>query len=151
MKSDLAIAALIRSRMAELGLSRGEFAKRLGYKNIAKGIRRIAVLCDGDLEGTKHFLDVLPQDLETSADTVKRALDQTEIEMAEKQEAEARDKIWRENFRPHAIVLTERTVPSPIFVAAMIGVEKLLRVRHQLLPGKGSQVRFKRATDRNSG
>jgi hypothetical protein len=40
MKSDLAIAALIRSRMTEVGLSRGEFAKRLGYKNIAKGIRR---------------------------------------------------------------------------------------------------------------
>jgi hypothetical protein len=38
MKSDLAIAALIQSRMAELGLSRGEFVKRLGYKNIAKGI-----------------------------------------------------------------------------------------------------------------
>ena len=62
MKSDLAIATLVRSpRMIELGLSRGELAKRLGYKNIAKGIRRIAVLCDGDLEGTKHFLDVLPQ------------------------------------------------------------------------------------------
>jgi transcriptional regulator with XRE-family HTH domain len=130
MKSDLAIATLIRSRMTELGLSRGEFAKRLGYKNIAKGIRRIDALCEGDINGTKQFLDVLPQALETSADTVKRALDQTvhEIELAEKQEAEARDKLWRENFRPHAIILTEHTVPSPIFVAAMIGVEKLLRI-----------------------
>jgi hypothetical protein len=38
---------------------------------------------------------------------VKLALDQTvrEIEFAEKQEAEAREKIWRENFRPHAIIL----------------------------------------------
>ena len=61
MKSNLAIAALIRSRMTELGLSRGEFAKRLGYKNIAKGIRRIDVLCEGDIEGTKQFLDALPQ------------------------------------------------------------------------------------------
>jgi hypothetical protein len=77
MKSDLAIAALFRSRMTELGLSRGEFAKRLGYKNIAKGIRRIDVLCGGDVEGTKQFLDALPQALETSAETVKRALDQT--------------------------------------------------------------------------
>jgi hypothetical protein len=34
MKSNLAIATLIRSRMTMLGLSRGEFAKRLGYKNI---------------------------------------------------------------------------------------------------------------------
>ena len=143
MKSDLAIAALIRSRMAELGLSRGEFAKRLGYKNLAKGIRRFDALCDGDLEGTKHFLDVLPQALETSADTVKRALDQTvrEIEMAEKQEAEARDKIWRENFYPHAVILTERTVPSPIFVAAIIGVEKLLRIDLDPTQGPVSYVR----------
>jgi hypothetical protein len=130
MKSDLAIATLVRSRMIELGLSRGEFAKRLGYKNIAKGIRRIDDLCDGDIEGTKQFLDVLPQALETSAETVKGALDQTvrELELAEQQEAEARDKIWLENFRPHAIILTERTVPSPIFVAALFGVEKLLRI-----------------------
>ena len=143
MKSDLAIAALVRSRMAELGLSRGEFVKRLGYKNIAKGIRRINVLCDGDLEGTKHFLDVLPQALETSAETVKLALEQTvrEIELAEKHEAEARDKIWRQNFCPHAIILTERTVPSPIFVAAMIGVEKLLRIDLDLSQGPVSFVR----------
>src|SRR5271165_6900130 len=31
-------------------------------------------------------------------------------------------------FRPHAIILTERSVPSPIFVAALIGVEKILRI-----------------------
>ena len=143
MKSDLAIAALIRSRMAELGLSRGEFAKRLGYKNIAKGIRRIDALCDGDLEGTKQFLDVLPQALETSADTVKRALEETvrEIELVERQEAETRDKIWRENFHPHAIILTERSVPSPIFVAAMIGVEKLLRIDLDATHGPVSYVR----------
>jgi hypothetical protein len=143
MKSDLAIAALIRSRMAELGLSRGEFAKRLGYKNIAKGIRRIDALCEGDIEGTKHFLDVLPQALETSAETVKLALEQTvrELELAEKQEAEAHDKLWRENFCPHAIILTERTVPSPIFVAAMIGIEKLLRIDVDATQGPVSFVR----------
>jgi hypothetical protein len=143
MKSDLAIAALIRSRMSELDLSRGEFAKRLRYKNIAKGIRRIDALCDGDLEGTKQFLDVLPQALETSADTVKRALEETvrEIELAAKQEAEARDKTWLENFRPHAIILAERTVPSPIFVAALIGVEKLLRIDLDATQGPVSYVR----------
>jgi hypothetical protein len=31
-------------------------------------------------------------------------------------------------FRPHAIIATERSVPSPIFVAALIGVEKILRI-----------------------
>jgi hypothetical protein len=148
MKSDLAIATLIRSRMTELGLSRGEFAKRLGYKNIAKGIRRIDALCDGDIEGTKQFLDTLPQALQMSAETVKLALDQTvrEIELAEKQEAEASDKIWRENFRPHAIILTERTVPSPIFVAAIIGVDKLLRI--DLDPTQGPVSFVRQALDR---
>jgi len=143
MKSDLAISTLIRSRMTELGLSRGEFAKRLGYKNIAKGIRRIDALCEGDVEGTKQFLDVLPQSLETSAETVKHALDQTvrELELAEKQGAETRDKLWRENFCPHAIILTEHTVPSPIFVAAMIGVEKLLRIDLDATQGPVSFVR----------
>jgi hypothetical protein len=86
MRSDLAIAALIRSRMTKLGLSRGEFAKRLGYKNIAKGIRRIEALCEGDFEGTKQVFDGLPQALETSAETVTLALHQTvrEIELVEK-------------------------------------------------------------------
>jgi hypothetical protein len=141
MKSDLAIAILIRSRLTELGLSRGEFAKRLGYKNIAKGIRRIDAVFEGNIEGTKQVIDVLPQALETSAKIVTLALDQTvrEIELAEQQKAEARDKIWRENFRPHAIILTERAVPSPIFVAAIIGVEKLLRIN--LAQGPVSFVR----------
>ena len=75
------IATLIRSRMTELGLSRGN-AKRLGYKNVAKGIRRIDGLCEGDIEGTKQFLDVLPRALETSAETVKRALAQFAVPVA---------------------------------------------------------------------
>jgi hypothetical protein len=143
MKPDLPIATLIRSRMIELGLSRGEFAKRLGYKNTAKGIRRIDALCDGGIEGTKQFLDGLLQALETSAETVKRALDQTvrELELAKKREAETRDKLWRENFRPHVIILTERTVASPIFVAAIIGVEKLLRIDLDATQGPASFVR----------
>ena len=35
---------------------------------------------------------------------------------------------WRAAFRPHAIIATERSVPSPIFVAALIGVEKIRRI-----------------------
>ena len=39
---------------------------------------------------------------------------------------------WRDNFRPHAIILTERIRPEPIFVAAIIGAERLLRVDFDL-------------------
>jgi hypothetical protein len=39
-------------------------------------------------------------------------------------------------FRPHAIIATGRSVPSPIFVAALIGVEKILRIDFDTsLPG----------------
>ena len=31
-------------------------------------------------------------------------------------------------FRPYSIIVTERSIPSPIFVAALIGVEKILRI-----------------------
>jgi hypothetical protein len=31
-------------------------------------------------------------------------------------------------FRPHAIIATDRSVPSPIFVAALVGVEKILQI-----------------------
>jgi hypothetical protein len=88
-------------------------------------------------------LVVLPQALETSVEIVKLALDQTvrEVELAEKQEVEARDKIWRENFCPHAIILTEQAVPSPIFVAAIISVEKLLRIDLDPTQGPVSYVR----------
>jgi hypothetical protein len=34
----------------------------------------------------------------------------------------------RAAFRPHAIIVTDRAVPSPIFVAALVGVEKILRI-----------------------
>jgi len=46
-----------------------------------------------------------------------------------------------ENFSPHAIILTERTVPSPIFVAAIIGVEKLLRIDLDATQGPVNFVR----------
>jgi hypothetical protein len=41
-------------------------------------------------------------------------------------------------FRPHAIILTEKTVPQPIFVAAIIGAERLLRIDFDLALGPGS-------------
>ncbi len=44
-----------------------------------------------------------------------------------KREARAEAE-WRAAFQPHAIIVTERSVPSPIFVAALIGVEKILRI-----------------------
>ena len=39
---------------------------------------------------------------------------------------------WRDNFQPHAVILTERTRREPIFVAATIGSARLLRIDFDL-------------------
>jgi hypothetical protein len=43
-------------------------------------------------------------------------------------EFERREARWRANFRPHALISTERSVPSPIFIAIFVGPETLKRV-----------------------
>jgi hypothetical protein len=43
-------------------------------------------------------------------------------------------------FRPHGVILTERSVPQPIFVAAIIGAEQLLRVDFDLDGGRESYI-----------
>ena len=61
---------------------------------------------------------------------ISEAVERTRQQIAAMQRhaAEQAEAEWRAAFRPHAIILTERTVPSPMFVAAVIGVERLLRV-----------------------
>jgi hypothetical protein len=38
----------------------------------------------------------------------------------------------RNEFKPHAIIIAERTVPRPIFVAAIFGVDRILRIDFDL-------------------
>ena len=40
----------------------------------------------------------------------------------------ADDNAYRAAFEPHAVILTERLIPQPIFVAAFIGPARLLRI-----------------------
>jgi hypothetical protein len=80
-------------------------------------------------------------DLETPAgssniltDVISGVVEQTrqQIVATKRRPAEQAEMKWRDNFQPHAIILTERTRPAPIFVAAIIGVERLLRVDFDL-------------------
>jgi hypothetical protein len=57
------------------------------------------------------------------ADVVQKAIDDTTRQLHE-----AREAAWRASFRPHAIILTDRKIPQPIFVPALIGVDELLRI-----------------------
>jgi hypothetical protein len=63
--------------------------------------------------------------LEVAAELVKEAVAATQRQIYEADEA-----AWRAAFRPHAVIVTEKDRPEQIFVAAIIGVERLLRVDH---------------------
>jgi hypothetical protein len=130
VEKPLAIASLIAERSRELDLSRADLVRRTNYKNIAKGLRRLDNALSGELDKSRDLISALPAALDVPTELVERAIEDTRRQVANAKEAalQAREAAWRAAFRPHAIILTERTVPQPIFVAAVIGVERLLRI-----------------------
>lgn len=119
----LPITTLIEGRLRELSLTRVGLARRAGYTNISKALRRIEHLCEGEFRSTRGLIHALPLALEIPADLVKQA-----VEDSKRQIADAEEAAWRATFVPHAIILTERATPEPIFVAAFIGVDRLIRL-----------------------
>lgn len=127
MTADLPIRLLLETRCKELRLSHAALVSRLGYKNKAKGLRRLDQILVGDFKTLIVIIQHLPEALEVPVEIVNQAVDDTK-----KQLHGAREQASRAAFKPHAIILTERAVPSPIFVAAVLGVDRLLRIDFDL-------------------
>jgi hypothetical protein len=119
----LAISALVGRRCKELGLSGVELVRRCGYKNISKGLRRLEQLHAGDFKRSVGMVRMLLAALGVPVDVVKGTVEETQRYLLESAEA-----AWRAAFRPHAVIMTDRERPEPLFVAAIIGVNVLLRV-----------------------
>jgi hypothetical protein len=126
----LAIEALVRRRCADLGLNQRELIRRCGYQNVSKGLRRLEQLRVGDFKKSAGLIDKLPAALDVPVEVIKQAVEDSQRYIREAEEA-----AWRAAFRPHAIILTERERPQPIFVAALIGVDVLLRLDFDLSSG----------------
>jgi hypothetical protein len=135
MTTELPIETLITNRLRELGLGRAEFARRTGFKNEAKALRRLVELLQGETRSTRGLIEVLPRALDIPLATVNQAIEDTRTFIAEEAEA-----AWRAAFVPHAVIETERRIPSPIFAAALIGVDTLLGIEFDLTRGEGSFV-----------
>jgi len=125
--SSLPIDELISSRSNELGIGPVDVVRRCGYKNIAKGLRRLEDLRRGDIQRARALISGLPRALGVPVEVVEKAVEDTARQLLDADEA------WRASFKPHAIILTDRKIPQPIFVTAMIGVGELLRIDFPLL------------------
>jgi hypothetical protein len=132
----LAIETLVRARCQKLGLSPAELVRRCGYKNVSKGLRRLEQLRKGNFKSSVGLVRRLPAALELPVEVVKEAIEKSERYLRDSAEA-----AWRAAFRPHAIIITERTRPEPLFVAAFIGVDVLLRVDFDLTAAPATFVR----------
>jgi hypothetical protein len=113
----LPIHDLVETRLKELGIQRSEFARRCGFKNVAKGIRRIEAMCAGDLVSlsAKMILKALPAALEVSEEIADGTVRETAVllEQNERRAAADRDAAWRASFKPKAYFVGQRRAPPP--------------------------------------
>ena len=128
----LPIADLINERMTILGLDRERLGYRLGYTNPIKAAGRVQALCDGFIDTRKSLraMHRLPAALEVQPEDVGRAVTATRAIFAERERerlerirkaAKEEDATYRQSFRPHAILHTERTRPSGITIFVLSG------------------------------
>ena len=122
-QSPLAIEVLIAGRLQDLKLTPVELVRRCGYKNLSKGLRRLAGLRAGYFDGQDYILQGLPDALGVPPEKVQQAVEDTQRYLHEEKEA-----AWRAAFVPHAIIITERDRPTQLFVAFFIGINRLRRV-----------------------
>jgi hypothetical protein len=114
------IGRLIISRANSLGLTRRDFAHRLGYKDISNAHKALAdALTTGVVP--VHMRKNLARTLELDEEIVKAVFAST----ARQREDEWRSRLliqeqeYAAEFQPHLRTETERTVPEPIFIAAL--------------------------------
>ena len=132
----LPIQTLVSSRCKELGLRPVELIQRCGYKNISKGFRRLEQLCQGNFNSSATLIRTLPAALDVPVEVLTGAVEDTQRQIHEAEEA-----AWRAAFVPHAIIQTERERPTQIFVAAILGVDRLRRVDFDLKQGPASYIK----------
>jgi hypothetical protein len=124
------IGRFILDRANTLGITRRDLVNRLGgFRDLVKGHRALTELM---LTGkVPPFFLKLAGALQVDASIIDSVL----LATARQQDAEAatvalqREEAYRTAFRPHLQVQTERHIPSPIFIAALMTVERLRIVR----------------------
>ncbi len=133
MSNHYPIHELTENQQKRRGLRRSELARRCGFKNVDKGLRRIDGVCHGDLDspGAKMVLDNLAVALEVDEVVVENAIAATADIIAEANRlAEARrEAAWRESFKPHAYLVGSQNRPSQItFYGLTGGPERWLKI-----------------------
>ena len=108
----LSIARLIRKRTQDLGITRGELARRMGYPNVRKGCRQIAMICAGDLFVAETMREALSRGLEVDSAEIDRSINTTF-----KENINIESEAYRRSFKPHAVFVTE--LGGPMYIPSV--------------------------------
>jgi hypothetical protein len=124
------IDRFILDRARALGLSRRGLVRRLGYRELAGAHKALSsTLLTGVI--TPLIEHHLAGALETDETLVRAVIAATRRQ--KRDEAccirNDRDRAYRASCRPHLQIQTERIVPSPIFIAALLTVARLRIIR----------------------
>jgi hypothetical protein len=120
------IGRFVLDRARALGMGRTELVRRLCYHDISNGHKALTGLL---ITGTAPPLiaKYLAPALEVGQDLIDAVLLATARQQHDEAKGQilARENAYRAAFRPHLRCETLRTVPQPIFVAALIGTARL--------------------------
>ena len=109
----------------------------MSYGNYNKARRRLDQIMAGELGPvTGEAIGRLSTALEVDAPAVAKA-----VEESREQLRVAAEERRRAEFVPHAIILTERSVPTQIWLAAIAGYDRLRRIDFDLSQGPSSYLR----------
>lgn len=116
-----AIGELVERRMTALGITNRELVQRLGFQNMNKGLRRLAV-CMQQGDCTHPLLKNIAAALEVEQVLIDEVIQQTALQVAEQQHQETmrRETEARQQFQPYIYVQSESHRPSFITGAAVM-------------------------------
>jgi hypothetical protein len=107
-------------------MSRTELVRRLGYRQIGNGHRALGEMLTTGMvppQIAKHLADALQVNETLVAAVVAATVRQQRDEAS--QRILAREAAYRTAFQPHLRCETERTIPEPLFVAALLTSARL--------------------------
>ena len=111
--SDYPISKLIQAALASSGLRGGELAHKLGYRNVAGGLRALDTWLQTG-SGHPDVLKRLMSEFGLSIETVNEAIQKTNdlFDAEERLEKAKREKRERERFQPYVLVEVFNRIPS---------------------------------------
>jgi hypothetical protein len=132
MQTKLPLSRFIQARLRQLDLTPEELGFRLGYSNPAKAVGRVNALRDGYLDNRKSRAALLrlAGALEVPECEVARFIELTRVSLGERKrianeqkqrKSHTKEVARRAEFKPHAVIVTERNVASQITFCALAG------------------------------